>query len=111
MEAGSLALKISRILRVSNHSAGIRAITIFAFCVALTAATRGADMPPAEAFRVLPPAAKETPVISPYLKYQTEMAWKEDDQRVKNWGGIRTEQDLLRIQRELERHLLAMLGG
>jgi pimeloyl-ACP methyl ester carboxylesterase len=70
-----------------------------------------ADGPPVEAFRVLPPAAKEAPVISPYLKYQTEMAWDEDDQRVKTWSRIRTEQDLLRIQRELERHLLAMLGG
>jgi pimeloyl-ACP methyl ester carboxylesterase len=45
------------------------------------------------------------------LKYQTEMAWSQDDQRRKTWAGIRTEQDLLRVQREIEAQLLAMLGG
>jgi cephalosporin-C deacetylase-like acetyl esterase len=89
----------------------MRAILILGLYAAWTVNAFAADEPPAEAFRVLPPAAKEAPVISPYLKYQTEMAWEEDDQRVKTWSGIRTEQDLLRIQRELERHLLAMLGG
>jgi hypothetical protein len=89
----------------------MKVILILGVCVVWTANTFAADEPPAEAFRVLPPAAKEAPVISPYLKYQTEMAWEEDDQRVKAWSAIRTEQDLLRIQRELERHLLAMLGG
>src|SRR2546426_4976642 len=89
----------------------MRALLILGLYAAWTVLAFAADEPPAEAFRVLPPAAKEAPVISPYLKYQTEMAWDEDDQRVKTWSGIRSEQDLLRIQRELERHLLAMLGG
>lgn len=77
----------------------------------LAANAFAANEPPPEAFRVLAQAAKEAPVVSPYLKYQTEMAWEEDDQRVKAWSGIRTEPDLLRVQRELERQLLAMLGG
>ena len=47
--------------------------------------------PPSEAFRVLPPAS----IITPYLQYQTEMAWQQDDERRKAWEGIRTEQDLL----------------
>ena len=89
----------------------MRALLILGLYAAWTVNAFAADEPPAEAFRVLPPAPKEAPVISPYLKYQTEMAWEEDDQRVKTWSGIRSEQDLLRIQRELERHLLAMLGG
>jgi pimeloyl-ACP methyl ester carboxylesterase len=89
----------------------MKAILILGFCAAWTANAFAADEPPAEAFRVLPPAAKEVPVISPYLKYQTEMAWEEDDQRVKTWNAIRSEPDLLRGQRELEKHLLAMLGG
>jgi predicted dehydrogenase len=50
---------------------------------------------PAEAFRVLPPAVKEGPVITPYLQYQTEMAWEQNGQRRIAWEGIRTEQDLL----------------
>jgi Acetyl xylan esterase (AXE1) len=89
----------------------MRAILILGLCAAWAANLFAANEPPAEAFRVFPPAAKEAPVISSYLKYQTEMAWEEDDQRVKVWSAIRTEPDLLRVQRELEKHLLAMLGG
>jgi pimeloyl-ACP methyl ester carboxylesterase len=89
----------------------MKAVLTLGFCAAWAATAIAADQPPAEAFRVLPPAATEAPIISPYLKYQTEMAWRQDDQRVKIWNQIRTEQDLLRLQRELEKHLLAMLGG
>jgi hypothetical protein len=89
----------------------MRGILILGFCAAWAFTASAANGPPAEAFRVLPPAATEAPAISPYLKYQTEMAWREDDQRLKAWNGIRTEQDLLRVQRELEKQLLAMLGG
>ena len=39
------------------------------------------------------------------------MAWRQDDQRRKAWEEIRTEQDLLRLQRALRAHLLTMLGG
>ena len=66
-----------------------------------------AEAPPSEAFRVLPPA----PIITPYLQYQTEMAWQQDNARRKAWEGIRTEQALLTLQREVERHLLEMVGG
>src|ERR1700730_12348 len=66
-----------------------------------------AEAPPSEAFRVLPPA----PIITPYLQYQTEMAWQQDNARRKAWEGLRTEQALLTLQREVERHLLEMVGG
>jgi Acetyl xylan esterase (AXE1) len=89
----------------------MRGILILGFCAAWAFTASAANGPPAEAFRVLPPAATEAPAISSYLKYQTEMAWREDDQRLKAWNGIRTEQDLLRVQRELKKQLLAMLGG
>ena len=89
----------------------MRGILILGFCAARAFTASAANGPPAEAFRVLPPAATEAPAISSYLKYQTEMAWREDDQRLKAWNGIRTEQDLLRVQRELKKQLLAMLGG
>ena len=64
------------------------------------------DPPPSDAFQVLPAPSAEAPVITPYLKYQTEMAWKQDDVRRKSWEGIRTEQDLLRIQKEVRVNLL-----
>ncbi len=71
----------------------------------------GADVPPADAFRVLPSLLKEGPAITPYLQYQTEMAWEQDQQRLKAWQAIRTEKDLINVQRAMEQHLLSMLGG
>lgn len=80
---------------------------------ALTLAThaQNSDVPPPEAFRVLPVVSGEHPKITPYLKYQTEMAWREDDQRRKSWEQIRTEADLLLTQKRLRADLLAMIGG
>jgi hypothetical protein len=51
----------------------------------LSAASRQ-DAPPAEAFRVLPPPGPEGPQISPYLLYQTSLAWNEDELRRDRWS-------------------------
>ena len=69
-----------------------------------------ASAPPPEAFTVMPPALPG-PQITPYLKYQTELAWQQDDLRRQTWRSIRTEQDLLRVQEQIRTKLLAMLGG
>jgi hypothetical protein len=66
--------------------------------------------PPASAFAVLEPQP-DGPRITPYLAYQTEMAWRQDDRRRAVFAGIRTEGDLLRLQGELRAKLLRMLGG
>jgi cephalosporin-C deacetylase-like acetyl esterase len=68
------------------------------------------SVPPAEAFTVLS-SAPTGPQITPYLQYQTELAWREDAKRMLVWDKIHTEQDLLRVQREIRQKLLAMLGG
>jgi len=70
-----------------------------------------ADSPSPDAFRVLPPMTGEAPTITAYLKYQTEMAWREDEERRKEWAQIRTEADLIRLQHKMQESLLAMLGG
>ena len=70
----------------------------------------GGSTPPPEAFSVLP-LAPSGPQITPYLQYQTELAWREDGKRMRVWDGIRTEQDLLRVQKEIRQKLLTMLGG
>jgi pimeloyl-ACP methyl ester carboxylesterase len=70
-----------------------------------------AQAPPAEAFRVLPQDTTQSPVITAYLKYQTEMAWDQDERRQKVWDNIRTEADLLKVQEKVKQSLLAMLGG
>ena len=69
-----------------------------------------ASAPPPEAFVVMPPALPG-PQITAYLRYQTELAWQQDDARRTAWQSIRTEQDLLRVQEQIRTKLLAMLGG
>ncbi len=86
----------------------ILAVCCFLTCVSLASAVDG---PPAEAFRVLPASVNEGPAITAYLRYQTEVAWKQDEERRNLWSKIRTEPDLLRAQREIEQRLLEMLGG
>src|SRR2546425_11687746 len=69
---------ISASMKCDRNGAFVAIIGFFALSVLYAAA---ADPPPAEAFRVLPPTSAGAPVITPYLKYQTEVAWQEEDLR------------------------------
>jgi pimeloyl-ACP methyl ester carboxylesterase len=89
----------------------MKGFLIFCVCLACASLSIAADAPPTEAFRVLPATATQGPAITPYLKYQTELAWQEDRQRRNAWATIRSEADLLHVQREIQQHLLDMLGG
>src|SRR6266404_5420144 len=68
------------------------------------------NLPPADAFQVLGqvPAG---PRITPFLQYQLDQAWRQDEARQRNWESIRTQQDLLKIRTYLRRTLLQMIGG
>lgn len=82
-----------------------------AFIVTALLALDGAPAaPPANAFTVLE-RQPEGPRITPYLAYQADIAWQQDDARRVAFAAIRTESDLLRVQGELRRKLLTMLGG
>jgi hypothetical protein len=67
--------------------------------------------PPPEAFRVLPPPGAEGPQITPYLLYQTALAWDEDAIRRDRWSKVKNEDDLQRLRAELRNSLLEMIGG
>src|SRR5882724_5421493 len=69
------------------------------------------DAPRPEDFQILPPISALKPTITPYLKYQVDLAWRQDDVRRKRFESIRTEKELLNLQQELREKLLAMLGG
>ena len=69
------------------------------------------NSPPSDAFRVLPLPVPEGPSITPYLKYQTELAWQQDNERRKTWQQIRTEPELLDLQHKMKEKLLKMIGG
>jgi len=66
--------------------------------------------PPADAFRVLP-EQPDGPSITPYLRYQTDLAWRQDAARIEDWRKIHTEAELQLLQAELRKKLLEMLGG
>src|SRR3989449_2762156 len=69
------------------------------------------DPPPPQAFHVreqpLPPGTR----IIPFLQYQAEQAWSEDNDRLKAWDAIHNERELLKTQDELRQRLLQMIGG
>jgi dienelactone hydrolase len=73
-------------------------------------AIQAPQAPPPSAFTVLPPE-REGPRITPFLAYQTEQAWKQDDERRARFAALTTPQDVQRLQGELRRKLLAMIGG
>jgi pimeloyl-ACP methyl ester carboxylesterase len=75
------------------------------------ASLSGSEVPSADSFRVLPQGPAPGPTITPYLKYQTELAWRQDDKRRQRWASLKTEKDLLQLQQEMRDRLLDMIGG
>ncbi len=69
------------------------------------------DSPSREAFLVREQPWPPGPRITPFLQYQAEQAWREDDDRLRAWDAIHNEKELLKTQDELRRKLLQMIGG
>ncbi|MEA2063722.1 MAG: acetylxylan esterase [Gemmatimonadota bacterium] len=67
--------------------------------------------PPSEAFTVLEPAPKPGRQITPYLRYQVEAAWRQDELRRARLAAVSTQSDLLELQRETREKLLEIIGG
>jgi pimeloyl-ACP methyl ester carboxylesterase len=79
------------------------------FCIAAIAVAE--DTPRPEDFLVLPTISTPGPKITPYLKYQVNIAWQQDELRRKRFEQIRDEAELFRVQKELREKLLTMIGG
>jgi cephalosporin-C deacetylase-like acetyl esterase len=69
------------------------------------------DAPPAKAFCVREQPLAPGPRMTPFLQYQAEQAWHEDEERVKAWEAIGDEKELLKTQSGLRQKLLEMIGG
>ena len=70
-----------------------------------------ADDPPAQSFRVREQSLSPGPRITPFLQYQAEQAWREDDDRVRAWDAIHDQKELLKTRDHLRQKLLQMIGG
>src|SRR5216684_4680403 len=69
------------------------------------------DAPPPQAFLVREQALPPGPRTTPFLQYQAEQAWRDDDDRRKAWDAIQDQKELLKTQDELRQKLLQMIGG
>src|SRR5437660_3069868 len=69
------------------------------------------DSPSAQAFFVREQPLPPGPRITPFLQYQAEQAWSEDNDRIKAWEAIRDEAGLHKAQDDLRQKLLQMIGG
>jgi cephalosporin-C deacetylase-like acetyl esterase len=89
----------------------IRGCIAAAMSAALAVGSLGQNKRPApEAFQVLEPMPPG-PRITPFLEYQVEEAWREDDERRKTWESVRNEHELFDLQTQLRQKLLAKIGG
>ncbi len=90
----------------------IKSLLCLAVVAAMAATSFAADsVPPADAFQVFTRIPAPGPRITPYLTFETDLAWREDDNRRKAWEGVHSERDLFRLQDQLRNKMLAMLGG
>jgi len=70
-----------------------------------------AEDPRPQSFRVREQPLSPGPRITPFLQYQAEQAWREDDDRQKAWDAIHDQRELLKTQDELRQKLQQMIGG
>ena len=96
----------SAVSRAFRTCFGVLLAGACAFC-----SQAGTDPPPPEFFRVLKQPLPSGPRITPYLRYQAEQAWKEDEARQKAWDAIHDEAGLRKMQDDLRQKLLQMIGG
>ena len=94
-----------------------RCLSLFCFWLAsllfssLCASPSSAQsLPPADAFEVLQ-KPKAGPTITPFLQYQLDEAWRQDEAQQKVWESVQTEADLQRLQTQLRANLIEMIGG
>jgi len=72
---------------------------------------RAAERPTAEMLTVLGPPPETGARITPYLRFQLERAWAQDDARRERFASVRGEADLLALQADLRRKVVDLIGG
>jgi len=86
------------------------AFLVLILFISLSQSVLAQSAPPDEAFKVLP-TLTSGPQITPFLQYQVDMAWRQDAARIEAWRKVHDESDLIRLQNELRKKLLSMIGG
>src|SRR4249920_1489260 len=86
--------------------------TAFLLAMSLAAVlVEAADRPTAEILQVEPSPPEPGPRITPFLRYQLDRAWEQDEARRAAFAAVRTEADLRALQADLRAKLLDIIGG
>ncbi len=70
-----------------------------------------AERPTAEMLQVETSRPEPGPRITPFLRYQLDRAWEQDDARRATFAAVRTEADLRALQADLRAKVLDIIGG
>jgi len=95
---------------MSPQTLSARLLPLLALGVCLARFSAAQQAPPKEAFQVLEPRSAG-PRMTPFLRYQLDLAWRQEEERQRAWEAIRSEGDLRRLQEETRQKLLEMIGG
>ena len=94
------------------HCTPGRAVLGAAFVLASMVQVAAAqEAPTPELLSVLEGSADPGPRITPYLRYQLDLAWRQDEERRATFARVRTEADLLALRKEMKARVLDIIGG
>lgn len=88
-----------------------RAVLFCFLCLLPLSSQSRAQAPPERSFRVYERQYEPGMRITPYLSYQLDAAWRQDDMRRSQLEAISIRTDLLEYRRGLRSRLLENLGG
>ncbi len=71
----------------------------------------GQEAPTPDMLTVLGPQEEPGPRLTPYLRYQLDLAWRQDDARRARFERVHTETDLLALRQEIRARVLEIVGG
>ena len=82
-----------------------------ALAVLIAAPVAAQERPTAEMLMVMDPLPEPGPRITPFLRYELDRAWAQDDARRDRFAAVKTEGELIALQGELRLKALAIIGG
>jgi dienelactone hydrolase len=88
----------------------MRTALVLAFSLA-PALLHAGERPAAEMLRVEGTRPEPGPRITPFLRYQLDRAWEQDEARRAAFAAVRTEADLRALRGDLRAKVLDIIGG
>ncbi|PYQ46718.1 MAG: hypothetical protein DMF78_25635, partial [Acidobacteria bacterium] len=94
-----------------GHLMASRAMHAGVMALALAGTTVAAQEVPTPDMLTVLETVEPGPRITPYLRYQLDRAWRQDDQRRAAFEKVDTEADLLALRAQIRARVLDIIGG